>query len=228
MIDRQQLTFILALAAITPLLARAGTPDLAGPWQIVASPVTLKTIDGQPPPLKPEAQAIYDRYAAERGEGDTGFDPITRCLPPGVPRLAMQPMPFKIEVGKRAVAIVYQWNHLYRLAYLNQPHFPQIAPQYLGQSTAKWLGDTLVIDSDQFNDSSLLDDSGLPHSAELHTVESYSLGVDSNQLRLRVTIDDPRTYSRPWSAELLFRKKPGYIITEDYCLRRAGKLPALQ
>src|SRR5580658_9113987 len=124
MINRKRLmqtAFLLALAIVMPVTARAATPDLSGPWQIAVAPVTLKTVDGRPPPLKPAAQAIYDRYVAERAKGDTGFDPITRCLPPGVPRVAMQPMPFKIEAGKRAIAIVYQWNHLYRLAYLNQP-----------------------------------------------------------------------------------------------------------
>jgi hypothetical protein len=87
---------------------------------------------------------------------------------------------------------------------------------------AKWQGDTLVIDTTGFNDSTWLDESGLPHSEALQTVERIRL-KDASTLEDRITFTDANVFSTPWTAVLTFKKKPGYLVKVDYCLGRTGQ-----
>lgn len=204
-------------AATTPIKI----PDITGPWQIEATTKSLQTSDGKAPPLLPDSQKVYEQYLAARSSGDTSFDPVTKCLPPGVPRLMMQARPFNIIQGNKLYGMVFEWNHLHRVIYMNQMHFEPIGPLYLGQSIGHWEGNTLVVDTNNYNDTTLLDDSGIPHSDALHTIERIRL-VDDNTLENRIQIEDPNTFSKPWAAVLRFKKRPAVLIAEDYCLGRAG------
>ncbi|MGC3980400.1 MAG: hypothetical protein QM808_03985 [Steroidobacteraceae bacterium] len=203
--------------------AAGGPPDLSGPWQISNTPTALTTSDGKQPPLTEEGKKLYADNQAAKTKGDKTYDSINKCVPPGIPRLAMQPFPFDIVQGPRHVAIMHEWNHLPRTIYMAEGHFDGIGPTYLGQSVGKYEGDTLVVDTNQFNDQTLLDDSGLPHSDELVTVERYRLIDDGKRLELRVTITDPKIFTQPWETTLTFDKSPaGTIVKEDYCFRRTG------
>jgi hypothetical protein len=201
----------------------AATPDLSGPWQISAGQAALKPADGTEVPLLADARKVYEANKAAKAKGENGNDPAARCVPPGVPRLTMQNFPWDIVQGKRHVTFLFEWNHLNRMVYMNEPNrFEPIGPTWLGQSIGKWEGDTLVVDTIYFNGKSWLDDMGLPSSDELHTVERYHLIDGGNKLELKVTITDPKTYSAPWDAVVTFDKKPGVILKEDYCFKRVG------
>jgi hypothetical protein len=130
--------------------------------------------------------------------------------------------PFSVVQGRAYLGMMLQWNHLPRIIYLDQPHFENIGPEYLGQSVAHWEGNVLIIDTTGYNDKSWLDDSGLPHSEALHTVERLRL-KSANRLEDTVQFEDPMIFSSPWTARLLFRKLPGALIKEDYCLGRTGQ-----
>jgi len=92
-----------------------------------------------------------------------------------------------------------------------------------GKSIGRWEGNTLVVDTNSYNDATWLDDSGLPHSDELHTVERLKLARGGTELIDTITIDDPQTFAKPWQTVMVFRKDPGAIIKEDYCLGRLGR-----
>jgi hypothetical protein len=201
--------------------ANAMTPDLSGPWIASMPGKPLVTENGAAPPLL---------LAARAGQAKTmityrtqpGIDPLRDCLPPGVPRLMQQPMPFDIVQGKRSIGMLFQWNHLTRIIYMDRAHFEPIGPLYLGQSIGKWDGDTLVVDTNSFNAITWLDDYGLPHSDKLTVIERLRR-LPNGMLEDRITFTDPATYARPWTARLTFRKTPGVIVREDYCL---GRTPA--
>jgi hypothetical protein len=201
----------------------AAVPDLSGPWQHRGSQSALLTDSRSPPPLLAAAQAAYAANQEARRR-DALADPMAECLPPGVPRLMMQPFPFNIVQGRRTIAMMFQWNHLTRLIYLDQPHFRSIGPLYLGQSIGHWEGDVLVIETNSFNDSTWLHDSGIPHSRSLHTVERLRLIRGGSQLENRITIEDAETFASSWTTTLLFDRKPGVLIEEDYCLGRTGRI----
>jgi hypothetical protein len=209
---------LLAAAALAVSCdALAAPPDLTGVWFISSHVGALKTADGHAPPLTPAAKSVYDAHRAAIAKGDFSFDGVTRCLPPGLPRLLLMHEPFEILQRPKAIYFVHQINRLPRRAYLDEALPIDVDPHYLGYSVAKWDGDALVIESNGFDDRTMLDNAGLPHSDALHLTERYELSHDGTHLHLRLTIDDPKTFTEAWSAQADYVKRPGYELTEEVC-----------
>ena len=192
-----------------------------GPWALSTPSETLKTIDGKPLPLLPDAKKIYEQNQALKKQGKDSFDPLSKCLPAGMTRLYNEGAPFRMAIGDRFAGMFFQTQHLFRIITMYKGHFEAIAPAYMGQAVGTWDGNTLVVDTDNFNDMTLLDDAGLPHSDELHMVERISVPADG-KLHIEMTLTDPKTFSKPVKTEFVFDKKPGQQFTEDYCLQRKG------
>ena len=209
--------WLLALLGCAAAGARAAPPDLTGVWSLVGHHDELRTSDGKAPPLTPAAQAIYAQHRAAAAHGDHSFDGVTRCLPPGLPRLMLMSEPFQILQRDKAVYFVHQLNRLPRRAYFNEALPQDPDPLYLGYSVAHWDADTLVIESAGFLDGTLLDNSGLPHSDALHLTERYRLSSDGRHLHVRFTIEDPKTFTAPWSTDADYVKRPGYELREEVC-----------
>jgi hypothetical protein len=68
----------------------------------------------------------------------------------------------------------------------------------MGWSNGKWDGDTLVIETEGFNDQSWFDRAGNHHSEALKVTERYTM-TGPNHIHYEATIDDPKTFSRPWA-----------------------------
>lgn len=206
---------IIALAA---LMTTAGgvamaAVDFTGPWEIATEIKTLKTAEGKTPPLTAEGKKM-------QATNLKGKDPMKQCLPPGIPRIMLQKgYVFNFVVGQDVGGMFFEWNRQPRPIWIGNEHFENIGPTYFGQSVAKWEDDTLVVDTNGFNDSTWLDDSGLPHSEDLHLVERIRL-KDANTLEDRLTVTDPKIYSSPWTTVLTFKKRTGYIVKEDWCIGR--------
>jgi hypothetical protein len=217
---RAKLACALALVLAAPVAAQA-RPDLTGVWAIAGYSPALKSVDGKAPPLKPEAKAVYEKHLAAAAKGDRSWDETAICLPPGLPRLMVEKEPFQILQRDKAVYFVHQLNRLPHRAYFNEALPTDPDPLYLGFSVAKWDGDTLVVESSGFREGTLLDDTGLPHSDALRLTERYRLGADGKTLSVRFTIDDPKTFTRPWTAQATYLKKPAsFEIPEDVCAER--------
>jgi hypothetical protein len=207
---------LMALVCI-PLSTHAAPPELTGVWSIVSYRSVLETSAGSVPPLTPAAKAIYDGHLGDAARGDRSFDATTLCLPPGLPRLMLVNEPFEIIQRAKAVYFIHQLNRMPRRAYFGETLPVAPDPLYLGFSVARWEGDVLVIDSSGFREGTLLDDSGLPHSAALKLTERYQLGKDGKTLHVRFTIEDSQMFTRPWSAEAQYRSRPGYELPEEVC-----------
>jgi len=213
--------------------AAPGQPDLTGAWFIVHAPHALKTVDGLQPPLTPAAQKIYEKHLAEAKGGDrAAFDGTTRCLPPGLPRLMLEKVPFQILQRPKVIYFVSQDNRLPRRAYLNEKLPDDPDPQWLGYSVARWDSRSLVVDSTGFNDETVLDDAGLPHSEGMRLTERYTLSPDGKRLAAEFTIEDSKDYTRPWSFKAEYVRRPGYEIPAEICMdnpaRRAAAMKATQ
>lgn len=76
-----------------------------------------------------------------------------------------------------------------------RPHLPQHVRQWLGDSRGRWEGETLVIDTTNFTDKAPFRGS----FEGLHLIEHLTR-VDENTLEYRVTVDDPATFTKPWTA----------------------------
>jgi hypothetical protein len=204
-------------AVLVPSLALSAPPDLTGVWAIADYRATLKTADGATPPLDAQAKAVYEKRLASAAKGDRAFDETLLCLPPGLPRLMLLNKPFEILQREKVVYFVHQDNRMPRRAYFGEPLPVGKDPLYLGYSVARWEGDALVIESSGFRDSTLLDDSGLPHSEAMRLTERYQLDKDGKTLRARFTVEDPETYARAWSTEARYVRRANFEIPEEVC-----------
>jgi hypothetical protein len=210
---------LAAAPVVAPTWAHAQShPDFTGVWSIAAYSPSLKSADGKPIPLKPDAKAQYDKVLAATAKGDKSWDESGICLPQGLPRLMLVNKPFQIMQRPKAVFFLHQENRLPHKAYFNEQLPTDSDGFYLGASVARWEGSTLVVESNSFRDGTFLDDKGLPHSDALHLTERYSLGKGGKTMSVSFTIDDPKAYTRPWTAKASYVKKPAsFEIPEEVC-----------
>jgi hypothetical protein len=96
----------------------------------------------------------------------------------------------------------------------------EVVRSYYGNSVGHWEGDTLVVDSIGFNERFWFAKGGLPHTEALHLTERFSR-PDLNTLRYEVTVDDPRTYTRPWKGRWTMEWVPDEEIQEYFCEENA-------
>jgi len=197
----------------------ADHPDFTGKWQVQAFIPVVKTDKGALPPLRPEARKIYDQRVADRAAKRDVKDPIDACLPHGVPRLMYAPYPFLLLQANGQLDMVQEANHTTRLIYIDQPPVDSDDPKWLGDSTGHWDGKTLVVDTINNDHRTWLDKAGLPHSDEMKVTERLSLGDGGKVLTDAITIDDPKTYTAPWTTTVKFRREPGTELKENVCVR---------
>jgi hypothetical protein len=216
---------LAAVAAVLALpVAAVSAPaqtNLSGVWSLKDYSPTLKPEAGGDPPLSRAGKAAYAKTLALAAKGDRSFDDVlTACLPPGLPRLMLIDKPFEIIQRDKTVFFVHQENRLPRRVYLDEslPTDPEL--MYDGYSVGKWEGDTLVVQSSGFRAGTLLDDSGLPHTTALKLGERYRLLDGGATLEARFTIEDPGTFTRPWTAVARYQKRPGFLIPEEVCAER--------
>jgi hypothetical protein len=85
-----------------------------------------------------------------------------------------------------------------------------------GYSIGRWDGDDFVITTAGFNDRSWLDAGGTPHTEALRTMERLQR-VDFGHMRAEFTFDDPKAYTKPWSATVRFHLLPDTDLLEHVC-----------
>lgn len=148
---------------------------------------------------------------------DSGPDPTERCIPPGIPRTMFQPFPWEIVQARDRVIMIFEYQSLIRQIFTDgRGHPKDLEPTYMGNATGKFEGDTLVIDTIGFNDKTWLDPMGLPHSDAMHVVERLRR-VDHDTLVDEYTINDPKAYTKSWTAQRTFKLKPDWQIQEYVC-----------
>ncbi len=172
----------------------SGKPDLSGLW----SPDRNFIYDINDALKKGETLPIQDWALKLTKERLSKDDPEAQCLPAGVPRQA--PYPWRIVESNAHLFFLYEGNiHTYRQIFLDgRKHPDDPDPTWYGHSTAKWEGDTLVVDSVGFNDKFWFDFAGHPHTEKLHVIEKFRR-PDFDHLEYEATIDDPGAYARPFT-----------------------------
>ncbi len=166
--------------------------------------------DGRLPALTPEAAQRHDaerqRFQAAASATDLGV--WVRCIGRGIPG-SMLPTGynnnFQILQAPGAVAIVYEMIHDVRVIPLDgRPHAAPAVRQWMGHAVGRWEGATLVVETTNFREEhvpiSPRDGLGSTSPA-LRVVERFTR-TDANTIEYRVTVDDPQTYTRPWTAVL--------------------------
>jgi hypothetical protein len=164
-------------------------------------------------PIRPAAAALFQ----QRAKTFTDESPLSHCLPEGMPLVEMAPAPYKIVQTPGLTLMLYERDTTYRQVYTDGrtlPDDPQ--PSWLGYSVGKWDGDTFVVDTIGFNDRGWLDARGHTHSEALHLTERFHR-LDFGDMELQLTIDDPQTFTRPFTVKLKQRLVPDSDLLESFC-----------
>jgi hypothetical protein len=180
----------ILLAILAATCSAQSVPDLSGVWVVRGS----TDLPGEPS-YRPEALKLWQERRANLKKDD----PAAYCLPNGVVRVSS--LPYKIVQTPQLVVLLSEGNtHSFRRFFLDgRAHNLDLEPNsWTGDSTGKWEGDTLVVDTIGFNDRTWLDDTGKPHSDQLHVIERYRR-PDASRLEVQYTIEDPKFLTRPYT-----------------------------
>lgn len=123
-------------------------------------------------------------------------DPAFSCWPNGVPRMGP---PSEIVQTPTKLIFLYQSRNTFRTVYMDgRSHHPKDTWEgtWMGHSVGHWDGDTLVVDTVDFNDTSWIDWPGYFHTDEMHVIERFHR--DGNTLRWQATVEDLAVLMKPW------------------------------
>ena len=209
-----------------------GEPNLAGVWR--GSPLgarsgrdtfDLATLEGL---YTPAARARMNELSAED-------DPTMRCAPPAFPRAAMLGYPVQIIQSPGFAFVLTEAYPVFRIIpTTGRPHTAEqyLYPTYMGDSTARWEGDTLVVDVIAFNGEGwLASPEDRPASAStgvwstsdaMHVVERWRR-IDADTLQYQARVEDRNSLAMPWETPTVtFKRQTVDRIEEVLCLPEDG------
>jgi hypothetical protein len=228
-------------------------PDFSGIWQVLDNAVDaniepheasygvrggqgviVDPPDGKLPYLPAALAKRQENYK------NRAMDPVSQCFSPGVPRLAYVPFPFQIVQKPNWMMIASEFVNNYRNVYINGSEHLKGIDFYMGDSRAKWDGDTLVIDVANFRHEpdevqTWFDASGNWHSDKLHVEERWRM-VNRDVINFRATVEDPEVFSRPWTMEVVLYRhlEKNFRLLDYQCqifkenMLRSGQGPAFR
>ena len=171
--------------------------------------------NGRLPPMTAEAQKRVDEHRAQLlrlADGPEDRDASERCLlgynsgPPMIPVGYNQHV--QIVQTRDYVMLHNEMVHTARIIPLDgRPHYPKDIATWSGDSRGHWDGDTLVVETGNFNDKTWNQFSGWSWAidANLHVVERFS-AVDADTVKYEFTVTDPTVWTQPWTASVPLRR----------------------
>ena len=232
------------LRAPTPRTAD-GKPDLSGVWETIpgrrGGPGVAAEGTGELPPSgsifgnvgdQTPGGAPYQPWAAElvkkRMADNSKDNPDALCQPLGIMQNTSHPFPKKIIQTPLEVIIIYEGSATtVREIYLDgRKPAPDAQPWYNGYSVGRWEGDTLVIETTNFLDdetwTNWLDVRGSPLTGSGRLIERIRR-PNYGSLVIEVTIDDPKAYTKPFTATVNNRLMPESQLIEFVCVEKSAK-----
>jgi hypothetical protein len=135
-------------------------------------------------------------------------------------------MPFQIFQGDATadLLMVYPFAATNRIIHMKD-HSEPPADSYMGKSDGTWQGNTLMVVTTGQNDRTWLDRAGNFHSEQLKVTEHFT-PIDADHIRYEATLEDPATYSKPWTIEMILYRllDPNVEVLEHKCVPFADKL----
>ena len=220
--------------------ASNGKPDLSGIWQGEGAPISelmkilplggANGLGEDPPPLsffnvlaayKPEESPLRSELRAEyekRAAVALTTPPPALCAPPVVPLVDSLPSPFKIVQTPKLTLMLFESDTIFRQIFTDgrkHPDDPQ--PSWLGYSVGKWQGDSLVVETVGLIPFGPLDTFGHPHSETMRVTEQFHRR-DFGHMDVQVTIDDPKTYTKPFTYKIGMYLLPDTDLLENFCV----------
>ena len=178
------------------------------------------------PPMTPDGERRATRVPTSNNSGPfdspEDFSLYDRCITRGVLG-GILPVPYnngnQIVQGPGFVAFRYEMVHETRIIPLNGgPHISQNIRSFMGDARGHWEGTTLVVETTNFNGRTGITGNGrnTPYTRDARITERFTR-VAEDTLNYEVTIDDPKTWTRPWKIAFPLMHDPSYQIFEYAC-----------
>ena len=229
------------MAAPAPRMAN-GKPDLSGIW-MTAEPNRGNGRGTQPPANVPDEPGDQKNITASHQMRDIGVDigglpyqpwlipivkertaneaiddPHIKCLPDNFLRAYGLPHLLKFVHTPQLLVVLNEMNAGYRQVFTDGRPLPKDPnPAWQGYSSANWSGDTLVIDTIGLRDDTWIDWNGSVLT-EAAKVREEIRRPDFGHLEIRVTVDDPKAYTKTWSVTLKQRIVVDTELIDEICL----------
>jgi hypothetical protein len=173
-------------------------------------------------PYQPWAKALVQKRMADNSKDN----PDAHCLPMGIMQMNSHPYPKKIIQTPTEVLIIYEASGTtVREIFLDGRPLPKkedVEPWYSGYSVGHWEGDTLVAETTGLMDDGWLDVRGSPLTSEARLTERFRR-INFGYLEIKVTIDDPKAYTKPFDAIIYSRIMPNSQPSEFVCIEKDAK-----
>ena len=164
-------------------------------------------------PNQPWARKLFD----ERRAAMSIDDPHVRCLPDNPPRHWTLPHLTKVVHTPKLLVMMYEVNAMYRQVFIDGRPLPKDPnPSWTGYSTARWEGDTLVVQTEGFRDGLWADTWGSPMSDEAKMTEKFTR-KNFGSMEIELTIDDPKVYTKPFTVVLNEAIEPDTELVDEFC-----------
>jgi hypothetical protein len=194
-----------------PPIGVSGAPQPPGPRPFQDLP---SAVPGGLPMLPWAAE-----YRKQRLTSNSKEHPDAHCLPLNPVQLHSHPQPRKIVQMPGLLMIVYEANGGLRQIFTDGRPLPgsDAEPWWYGYSIGKWEGDTLVVETTGFRDDQWLDEEGTPMTSSGRVTERFRR-PNYGTLEIDISVDDPKTFTKPWTVKLQQRLLPDTELIEFVCL----------
>jgi hypothetical protein len=199
------------LAAPAPRMAD-GRPDLSGHWRLDGLGYVFNIFGEQKVDMLPWAREVY----AKRSIGFAKDSPDSNCLPPGPIAGLFGMEPVKFIQTKNVLVILYEGAPTRQVFLDGRPLPKEPNPTWMGYSVGRWDGETLVVETTGYNDRTWLDLTGHPHTEALRVTERFRR-LNTGQMKVEMTFEDPKTYTRPWTIAIDAQFVPDTELLEFIC-----------
>ena len=226
------------MAGATPKIAD-GKPDFSGIW-------ASDNVDPRRPGVPPnphDATASHQManlgvdlpgglpyqpwlvpIVKERTKNMAKDDPHIRCFPDNFLRAYGMPHLLKFVHTPNLLVMLNEWTAGYRQVFTDARPLPQDPnPALQGYSSAKWSGDTLIVDTIGFQDDTWIDWNGSVLT-EAAKVREQIRRPDFGHLEIQVTVDDPKAYTKPWAVTIKERILVDAELIDEICLENEQSL----
>jgi hypothetical protein len=205
-----------------------GKPDFTGVWagpgfshrvgpNDTDTPTVTRFDEKKFPPYKPGGQALFNRPIT----GDIlKDDPTALCLPNGLSRQILSPYSQQWIQAPGTLVILYEYMHFFRAIPTDgRPHRKDVESTWMGDSVARWEGDTLVIDTIGLKEwvlDAYHEETSHWHSDQVHLIERLKY-IDPMTVSYQVSVDDPKIWTAPWSQDFQMKLHPTWNVFEFVC-----------
>lgn len=217
-------------AAAAPVAPSQPPPvrDLTGVWMKRNAARGVPQFDGStwtpgiPPPFTAWGLAEKAKNKANNsGEfqlNETNDPVLTKCYPPGVPRVYFHPYPFEFIQTPKAILQVFEYDHFMRRMWTDGRELPKDPDLiWMGYSVGRWVNDnTFQAVTTGFNEKTWIDRAGAPHSDQLKVTEVFRR-VAFDRLEVQVTMEDAKALAKPWTAMGYYELRPAWELGEISC-----------